>query len=209
MGKGGIIVIDYGMGNLGSIVNMLKKAGAGVTVSSDLAVIETAEKLILPGVGAFDNGMNNLSRRNLIPLLNKKVLTEKTPILGLCLGMQLFTRQSEEGVSPGLGWIDAKTVCFKFDGSNKDLKIPHMGWNDVQICRQTPLWDDKDDSPCFYFAHSYHLVCADEKPAAGTTTHGYPFTSVVHKENIAGVQFHPEKSHKFGMKILRNFAERF
>ena len=201
-----IVIIDYGMGNLGSIANMLKKVGAKAVVSSDAAVIERADKLVLPGVGAFDNGMKNLAERGMIPLLNAKVLQDKTPILGLCLGMQLFTRRSEEGELPGLGWLDAETVRFKFDATHNHLKIPHMGWNTLQICRSHPLFTDLDVENRFYFVHSYYVDCADAPMVLARTHYGYDFASAVAKENIVGVQFHPEKSHKFGMKLLRNFA---
>ena len=204
-----IVVIDYGIGNLGSIANMLKKVGVEAVVSSEAAVIDRADKLILPGVGAFDNGMKNLAERGLIPLLNDKVLEDQTPILGLCLGMQLFTQRSEEGELPGLGWLEAETVRFKFDQAHARLKIPHMGWNTVQVCQPHPIFADMEADMRFYFVHSYHVVCAEARTVLAQTHYGYDFASAVAKENIVGVQFHPEKSHKFGMKLLRNFAERF
>ena len=204
-----IVIIDYGMGNLGSIANMLKKVGAEAVVSSEAAVIERADKLILPGVGAFDNGMKSLAERGMIPLLNAKVLRDKTPILGLCLGMQLFTQRSEEGQLRGLGWLEAETIRFKFDQAHVHLKIPHMGWNTLQICQPHPLFAEMYAEPRFYFVHSYHVVCTDARTVLAQTHYGYDFASAVAKENIVGVQFHPEKSHKFGMKLLRNFAERF
>ncbi len=204
-----IVVIDYGVGNLGSIANMLRKIGAKAVVSSEAAVIEQADKLILPGVGAFDNGMRNLKERGLIPLLNAKVLQDKTPILGLCLGMQLLTQRSEEGQLSGLGWLEAETVRFKFDGGHTRLKIPHMAWNTIQVCQSHPILTDMDVETRFYFVHSYHVVCSDKSLVLAQTDYGYQFPSVVGRENILGTQFHPEKSHKFGMKLLRNFAERF
>jgi glutamine amidotransferase len=203
-----IVIVDYGMGNLGSIANMLKKVGAEAVISSEAAAIERADKLILPGVGAYDNGMKNLAERGLIPLLNAKVLQDKTPILGLCLGMQLFARRSEEGQLPGLGWLDAETVRFKLDAAHTHLKIPHMGWNTLRICQSHPIFADADEEPRFYFVHSYHVVCAGPQIVLAQTHYGYDFASAVVKDNVVGVQFHPEKSHKFGMKLLRNFAER-
>lgn len=203
-----IAIVDYGMGNLGSIANMLKKVGAQSTISSDPQIITAADKLVLPGVGAFDNGMRNLAQRGLVELLNAQVLQHKKPILGLCLGMQLFTRASEEGQLKGLGWINAQTVRFKFDQANADLKIPHMGWNTLRIHRPHPLLADLEKDARFYFVHSYHLICNDPESALATTTYGYDFASVVAQDNILGAQFHPEKSHKFGMKLLKNFAER-
>ena len=203
-----IAIVDYGMGNLGSIANMFKKVGAQSTISSDPQIIEAAEKLILPGVGAFDNGMKNLAQRGLADLLNVQVLQHKKPILGLCLGMQLFTRTSEEGQLQGLGWLNAKTVRFKFDEASARLKIPHMGWNTLRIQKPHHLLADLGTDVRFYFVHSYHLLCNDPESVLATTTYGYDFASVVVQENILGAQFHPEKSHKFGMKLLKNFAER-
>ncbi len=203
-----IVIIDYGMGNLGSIANMLKKVGAQAVISSDPAIIETAGKLILPGVGAFDNGMRNLAERGLIPVLNARVVQDKIPILGLCLGMQLFTRQSEEGQLPGLGWIEADTLRFKFDETQSNLKIPHMGWNTVQISQAHPIFEEMYADARFYFVHSYHVVCSDPSNTLTQSTYGYTFTSSVVKDNILGMQFHPEKSHRFGIKLFRNFVER-
>jgi glutamine amidotransferase len=205
-----IVIIDYGLGNLGSIANMLKKVRAEAKISSDPAEIEKADKLILPGVGAFDHGMQNLEEQGLIPLLNRRVLEEKTPTLGLCLGMQLFTGSSEEGARPGLGWIEGKTVRFRFDPNQSGLKIPHMGWNFIQPKCDSPLWTDwYGEETRFYFVHSYHVECHDPNDILATTVHGYEFTSMVQRENIIGTQFHPEKSHKFGMNLMKNFAELF
>jgi imidazole glycerol-phosphate synthase subunit HisH len=202
-----IVVVDYKMGNIGSILNMFKKIGISAISSSNSDQIEKAEKLILPGVGSFDAGMENLKRSGLIPTLNEKVIKKKTPILGICLGMQLFGTKSEEGGMSGLGWIDAETARFKFSEGQPYLKIPHMGWNNVILKRVSELYKDMPEDPRFYFVHSYHLVCNNEKEIVAKTFYGYEFASIVQKENIYGVQFHPEKSHKFGMKLLKNFAE--
>ncbi len=201
-----IVIVDYGLGNLGSIANMLKRIGAKPEISADLAVIERADKLILPGVGAFDGGIKNLQARGLIPLLNTKVCHDRTPILGVCLGMQLLTQKSEEGSLAGLGWVDAKTVHFEFDTSNAHLKIPHMGWNTLEVCRPHPLFSGLQAENRFYFAHSYHVVCRNDDQLA-STWYGLDFASAVAHDNILGVQFHPEKSHRFGMQLLKNFAE--
>ena len=203
-----IVVVDYGLGNLGSIANMLKKIGAHAVVSSDPAVVEKADKLILPGVGAFDAGMKNLETRGLIPLLNYRVLEQKTPILGVRLGMQLLCKRSEEGQLPGLGWLDAEVIRFKFDGNIANLKIPHMGWNTLAVRQPHPLFADLEAENRFYFVHSYHVVCADMGNVLAQTNYGFDFASAVVKDNIMGVQFHPEKSHKFGMRLYKNFAER-
>jgi len=203
-----IVIVDYGVGNLGSIANMLKKVGAKALTSSDPDVLQQADKLILPGVGAFDHGMSKLNERGLVPLLNHLALEKKVPVLGLCLGMQLLTRKSEEGQLSGLGWVDAETVRFKFEAANAHLKIPHMGWNTVEARRAHPLFTELEAESRFYFAHSFHVVCHDEEAILAGTDYGYSFASIIGKGNIMGVQFHPEKSHKFGMKLLENFAER-
>ncbi|NWG08525.1 MAG: imidazole glycerol phosphate synthase subunit HisH [Chloroflexi bacterium] len=203
-----IIIVDYGMGNLGSILNMLKKVGAPVVkISSDAKEIERAEKLILPGVGAFDTGMQRLRETGLIPLLNEKVLQAKTPTLGVCLGMQLITKVSEEGKLPGLGWLDAETIRFRFDPVKNGLKIPHMGWNTVKVHRAGTLFKDMYPDARFYFVHSFHIVAHNASDILTTTDYGYEFVSAVQQEHIMAVQFHPEKSHKFGMKLYKNFVE--
>jgi glutamine amidotransferase len=202
-----IVIIDYGMGNLGSIFNMLKKVGAKAKVTADLGEIAAAEKLILPGVGAFDNGMNRIKEMNLTALLHQRVMEDKIPILGVCLGMQLFTRSSQEGTSPGLGWIEAETVRFNFETAKNSLKIPHMGWNLINIKQESPLFNGLHDEPRFYFVHSYHAVCHNKNNILTETFYGYNFVSSFVNDNIIGVQFHPEKSHKYGMRFLKNFVE--
>jgi imidazole glycerol-phosphate synthase subunit HisH len=203
-----IVIIDYGLGNIGSMANMLKKIGAKAVVSSNPSVVETAKKLILPGVGSFDEGMMQLQSRGLIQALNKRVLEDKVPILGVCLGMQLLCKSSEEGELQGLGLVEAETIRFKFQDSNTNLKIPHMGWNQLTVRQPHPLFADLEDVNRFYFVHSYHVVCANQDNVLATTSYGFDFTSAVIKENIMGVQFHPEKSHRFGMRLLKNFVER-
>ena len=204
-----IIVVDYGMGNLGSIANMLKKIGAAAKVSSDIPEIEGADKLILPGVGAFDNGMTKLRELGLVDILNTKVLQDEIPILGLCLGMQLFTQMSEEGELAGLGWFEAQTIRFKFDKDQQGLKIPHMGWNYIHIQKPSKLFEEMPQESRFYFVHSYHPVCQNQQDVLATTFYGYDFPSIIMRDNILGAQFHPEKSHKFGMRLFKNFVEYF
>lgn len=201
-----LVVIDYLMGNLGSITNMLKKIGAKVTISSSPADIEQADKLILPGVGTFDCGMKKLHELGLVPVLKHKVIENKTPILGICLGMQLFSKRSGEGKMPGLGWLDAETIRFKFADAQFVPKVPHMGWNTVSIMRRSSLFDNMYAESRFYFLHSYHVVCNDDADILTKTHHGYDFVSSIMRGNISGVQFHPEKSHKFGMRLLENFV---
>lgn len=202
-----IVIVNYGIGNLGSVLNMLKKVGADAVISSDPVEIEKADKLILPGVGAFDTGMRHLHESNLVGLLNEKALARRTPTLGICLGMQLLMQKSEEGDLPGLGWIEGANVKFRFDENNGHLKIPHMGWNTVTVKRHDSLFKNLDQEARFYFVHSYQVVCQRESDVLATTHHGDDFVSALQSGNIMGTQFHPEKSHKFGMKLLSNFAE--
>jgi glutamine amidotransferase len=201
-----IVIVDFGMGNLGSIRNMFHRIGAESVISGDAAIIARADKLVLPGVGSFDVGIGNLRERGLIPLLETKVRQSRTPVLGICLGMQLMTRRSEEGSLPGLQWMEAETVRFRFGEEQSSLKIPHMGWNSIGVRRNHYVLDGLDDEKRFYFVHSYHVVCETSEDVVATTSYGYEFTSVFAKGNIVGVQFHPEKSHKFGMALLKNFA---
>lgn len=203
-----IVIVDYGMGNLGSVLNMLRKIGADAQISRDKKVIEKADKLILPGVGAFDNAMKNLEKLDLIEVLNQKVLGDKTPVLGVCLGMQLLGTSSEEGTCSGLGWIDAKTIRFSFADMENELKVPHMGWNTVQVNRENPFFSTQELNR-FYFVHSYYVSCTDPADILTTTQYGYAFTSSVWRDNIVGMQFHPEKSHRFGKAVLKRFAEEF
>jgi glutamine amidotransferase len=199
-----IVIIDYGMGNLGSTKNMLKRLGVESIISDNHSDVLKADKLILPGVGAFDHGMKNLKEKQLVPVLNQRVIVDKVPLLGICLGMQLLTGHSEEGCLKGLGWIDAETVRFKFSNESL-LKIPHMGWNEVLLNKNSPLLNGIGDRPKYYFVHSYHVVCHKKEDEILNTFYGFNFTSAIQKDNIFGVQFHPEKSHMFGMKILDNF----
>ena len=202
-----IVIVDYGVGNLGSIISMLKKAGAKAIASSDPKVLQQAEKLILPGVGAFDAGMNKLNERGLVPLLNHLALEKKVPFLGLCLGLQLMTKRSEEGQTQGLGWLDAETLRFKFDTDQAHLKVPHMGWNTIEIQQSHPLFTELDPEARFYFVHSFYVQSHDPEAVLAETDYGGYFHSIFGKGNIMGFQFHPEKSHKYGMRLLKNFAE--
>ena len=201
-----IVIIDYKMGNVGSIINMVKKIGYKAIVSSNVQDIESADKLILPGVGAFDNGVKNLRKHDIVKIIEHKVIKKCTPILGICLGMQLFTESSEEGILHGLGWIKAKTIRFDFNGKN-ELKIPHMGWNLVTPVVHNCLFSGLENDARFYFVHSYYVDCEKKDNIMGKTFYGINFTSAIQKDNIFGVQFHPEKSHRFGMIIIKNFLE--
>lgn len=201
-----ITIIDYKTGNLGSIQNILKRIGENSVITSHKDEIARATKLILPGVGAFDTGMSNLAGLDLIDVLNEKVKVEKIPVLGICLGMQLLSGGSEEGSLPGLGWIDAESIRFRFENS-QEYKIPHMGWNFIKQHKTSKLFESMYTDPRFYFVHSYFLRVHDTKDILTSTTYEIVFTSAVERGNILGVQFHPEKSHKFGMKLLKNFVD--
>lgn len=201
-----IAIIDYGMGNLRSVQNKFKKMNIDCIISSTLEIIKLADKLILPGVGNFKYGMQNLHGRGLIDLLNKKVLIDKTPILGICLGVQLFCIHSEEGNCKGLGWIDAEVVKFNVSDKIK-YKVPHIGWNDLQIKNKNNLDNVIEKKDQFYFVHSYHLKCNNPADVWMTTVYDYEFVSAVHHKNIYGTQFHPEKSHDAGFRLLKKFAE--
>lgn len=200
-----IVIIDYGMGNLNSIANMVKKVGGRALVSSRVEDIAGASRLILPGVGAFDNGVKSLRAFGLLSILNKKVLEDRIPVLGICLGMQLMTRASEEGVLPGLGWFHADTRRFDLGANAEGLKVPNMGWHLVKPSHDSQLFAGFDSLPRFYFVHSYHCVCDQPGNVLATSHYGYEFCCGVHRDNIWGVQFHPEKSHRFGYQLLSNF----
>jgi glutamine amidotransferase len=199
-----LVVVDYGMGNLGAIPNMLARLGAPAVISSSIDDIRLASRVILPGVGAFDTAVSNIERLNLRDVLAEKAFADRVPFLGLCLGMHLLVKGSEEGDLPGLGWIAGRVVQFKTD-ENPDLRVPHMGWNEVSGRASSRLLSGFDALPRFYFAHSFHVTCDNPDDVAGDTTYGYPFPSVLERENVFGVQFHPEKSHRFGLKLLSNF----
>lgn len=200
-----IAIIDYSIGNLTSILNMHKRLGIDAVITDDANIIEKADKLLIPGVGHFDKCMQNFNNSGLRSLVERKALEEKIPVLGICVGAQMMTRGSEEGTEKGLGWMDADTVLFKFP-KNSDLKIPHMGWTDLRVVGPSPLWNNMPLEPRFYFAHSYHFIFDNESMSTGECHYGYDYTCAFRNENIFGLQFHPEKSHKFGMKILSNFA---
>ena len=201
-----IVIVDYGMGNLRSVYNKFRRMGVDSKISSDLKEIESAEKLILPGVGHFKSGMDHLRKQGFVELLNKKVLKDKTPILGICLGIQLFCSHSEEGDCNGLGWIDAEVVRFSVSDSIR-YKIPHMGWNNIKIINANGFDKVINPEDQFYFVHSYHLKCNNSSDVWMTTRYNYEFVSAIHHDNIYGTQFHPEKSHDAGYSFLKTFSE--
>lgn len=202
-----IAIIDYNMGNFASVQNMIKKNGRESIVTDHPDHILKATKLILPGVGHFARGMENLTNKKLIEVLNYKVLEEKTPILGICLGMQLLTNHSEEGNTEGLKWIDASIVKFNFSNTAKQYKIPNMGWHHVMPKKQHALFNGYREVPKFYFVHSFYCKCASSENELATAHYGFEYCCAVEKENVYGTQFHPEKSHKYGMQLIHNFIK--
>ncbi|MDP1822377.1 MAG: imidazole glycerol phosphate synthase subunit HisH [Archangium sp.] len=204
--SGSIAIVDYGLGNLGSVKNMLRKLGASSVITAQPEELVQATALILPGVGHFDTGMKNLRSRGLEAVLSTQVLEKKVPILGICLGVQLFARRSEEGAEPGLGWIAADVKRFTFPGGPQ-LPVPHMGWNEVEWTDSKLLEGATRGETRFYFVHSYHVVPDDPEDVAATATYGRRFVAAVTRGNIMGAQFHPEKSHRFGMALLRNWLK--
>ena len=199
-------IIDYGLGNLASIRNMLSRLEIESTISGDPRVLAESTHLVLPGVGAFDQGIANLHRLGLWDPLNEFVLHHGKPILGICLGAQLLTESSDEGEANGLGWIKGHTVAFDRAHLTSKQRIPNMGWRYVDVPCRHPLTSNFPDDARFYFVHSYHLSCDDAADVILNSRHGYSFACGVAHGNVMGVQFHPEKSHRFGMRLLQNFA---
>lgn len=207
-----ITIIDYQAGNIKSIQNMLRKVGVLSKIASKPEDIKDANKLILSGVGHFDHGMRNIKASGLLDVLNKKVILEKVPLLGICLGAQLLGDSSEEGVEKGLGWIPMRNVLFDKNRLGDSLKVPHMGWNSIKqntnsYKNSISLIGELEEETRFYFVHSFHMVPEKEENILATSYYGYEFVSAVQHHNIFGVQFHPEKSHVFGMRLLENFAK--
>ena len=201
-----IVIVDYGMGNLGSVLKSFNRLNIDVKISKSKNDILNADKLILPGVGHFKKGMENLINLDYIDVLNKKVIIDKTPILGICLGMQLFSNYSEEGNVKGLEWVDSEVLKFKVDNILK-WKIPHMGWNTINIKRDNIFLKNIKNEEIFYFVHGYYMNCKDRKDVLSTTKYCNSFVSSINKENIYGAQFHPEKSHDQGIVIINNFVK--
>ena len=202
-----VAIVNYGIGNLASIQNMLKKAGVDAAVTASKEIIQNASKIILPGVGHFDHCMKEFNASGLRPIVERKVLEQKTPMLGICVGCQMLMQSSEEGKEKGLGWIEGQVVRFRAAMMPPTCKIPHMSWTDVSPSNGHGLYKDIFE-PRFYFVHSFHLE-ANPKNVTATADYGYQFVASVQKENIQGVQFHPEKSHKFGLQLYSNFYKNF
>ena len=201
-----ITIIDYGCGNPTSIQNMYRKLGIEAAISRDPALIRRSERIVFPGVGSFDHGAKCIASLGIGEALRERVIDGGVPLLGICLGMQLLARRSDEGIQQGLSWIEGDVVAFDNSRLAPADKVPHMGWADVDVSRPHPLFEGFHENPRFYFVHAYHMHCDREEDVAALAHHGYEFCAAVAKGNVLGVQFHPEKSHRFGMRLLSNFA---
>lgn len=201
-----ITIVDYGVGNIGALTNMYDYLGIDAIATAEPERIAAASHLLLPGVGAFDKAMAELRARGLIGPLNHAVRERRTPLLGICLGMQLLARRSEEGQAEGLGWIDADVVRIP-QPPGSSLKVPHMGWADIRVKHPSALFPSASGGERFYFAHSYHMICDRSEDMVATINYGSDLTCAVRSGNVHGAQFHPEKSHRFGMRVLQAFAE--
>jgi glutamine amidotransferase len=201
-----IAIVNYGSGNIQAIANIYRRLDIPHVVAATPEGLDGADQVILPGVGAFDQAMNELEASGLRRALDAYVLERRKPILGICVGMQLLARSSEEGTAKGLGWIDAEVMRFDPTTAGPETRLPHMGWNTVEPSRADPVLEGVDPQAEFYFLHSYYFSCHDAGDMLATTTYGAPFASAVRRRNVYGVQFHPEKSHQNGVQLLRNFA---
>ncbi|MGB3423199.1 MAG: imidazole glycerol phosphate synthase subunit HisH [Castellaniella sp.] len=201
-----ISVLDYGCGNIRSVIRMLEKAGAPAHCVSTPEAVRDAQAVVLPGVGAFDHGMQAVRDRGLDHALDAVVQEGRVPVLGICLGMQLMCRGSEEGTLPGLGWFDAQATRFPDPGLTR-LPVPHMGWNTLHIAKENALLSADEPDQRFYFVHSYRIQCNDPADVVATCDYGGSFVAAFSKANLFGAQFHPEKSHRFGLAMMRRFVE--
>ncbi len=203
-----ITIVDYGLGNIGAFLNMYKRMNVPATAARAADELRDAVRIVLPGVGAFDHAMELLDASGMRPLLEEKVIVEKVPVIGICVGMQILAESSEEGSARGLGWVPGKVRNFRSMPVPDGLPLPHMGWNDVVPQDETKkLFRGLENDARFYFLHSFYYECADPADQAATAVYGSPFACAVHRGNVWGVQFHPEKSHHFGATLLKNFAE--
>jgi len=201
-----LTIVDTGIANVGSIKYKLYNHGIESKIANSASDLSSASKIILPGVGHFKEGMKRLNENHFTEILRDKVLTQKTPILAICLGMQLLTHRSEEGDCMGLGLVDAETVRFQFDSDK--IKIPHVGWNGISLKQESKILKNINHKHLFYFTHSYYVKCNDKSIILSTTNYGVDFVSSIKKENIYGTQFHPEKSHETGFQIITNFINK-
>lgn len=202
-----IVIVDYGLGNIQAFVNVYKRLGIPVAIAKAAHELESVDKLILPGVGAFDHAMELLDASGMRQALDNLVLSKKVPILGICVGMQILAKSSEEGELDGLGWIPGHVRAFKPLPDTSELPLPHMGWNDVHVTGEHKLFKGLEEGARFYFLHSYFFECLHQDSVIATASYGIDFCCAVKSDNVYGVQFHPEKSHHFGTDLLKNFAE--
>ena len=201
-----ISIVDYGLGNLKAFANIFKRLNIDAEFVKTPEQLNSAEKIILPGVGAFDHAMEELNKSGMREKLDELVLVKKVPVIGICVGMQMLGKRSDEGKLDGLGWIDADIIKFDPNLINQKPQLPHMGWNDVHPIGNNPLFQDLETNAIFYFLHSYYFSCKNSEDAIAKSEYGLEFTSAVNHRNIYGVQFHPEKSHQYGIQLLKNFA---
>jgi len=203
-----ITIIDYGVGNIFAFQNVYKRLNIPTKIAKNISDLASAKKIILPGVGAFDYAMHRLNDSGMREKLDELVLDKKVPVLGICVGMQMMGNKSDEGVMEGLKWIDADILKFDETLIKQRTKLPHMGWNDVVMTKNNILFNELDENAIFYFLHSYYFKCHQQNDVIATTEYGISFTSAVNVNNIFGIQFHPEKSHRYGEQLLNNFAIR-
>lgn len=202
-----IAIIDYGLGNVQAIANVYKGLFLEAEIVAQPSGLREADKLILPGVGAFDQAMQLLDQSGLRQTVDELVMEDRVPVLGICVGMQMLANSSAEGKLPGLGWIDAAVKRFDFSASQNPEFIPHMGWNNIQPVRESPLLRELNVESRFYFLHSYYMNCRNREDVIAFTPYGIDFACAVNRDNVYGVQFHPEKSHGFGIQLLKNFGK--
>lgn len=202
-----IAIINYGLGNIKAFANVYKNLNVPFIIAGRLSELKDATKIILPGVGAFDHAMELLNNSGMRNELEDSVLNNKIPVLGICVGMQILANISQEGKLNGLGWIEGEVIKFSPSINDKSMIIPHMGWNNVKLLKKNNLLSGIDENARFYFLHSYYFQCKDNENCVAVTDYGTQFACVVNSKNIWGVQFHPEKSHQWGVQVLKNFAE--
>jgi len=202
-----IVIIDYGLGNLKAFINIYKKLDIPIKIAKQASDLENATKIILPGVGAFDHAMTKLNESGMRSKLDELVFEDKLPVIGICVGMQILAKSSDEGILPGLGYIDGVVKKFNTSKFLQKTHLPHMGWNDIKPRLGEVLFKNLTDEPLFYFLHSYYFECNQVQNAIATATYGDEFVCAINHKNVFGVQFHPEKSHHYGVQLLKNFAE--
>ena len=201
------MIVDYGLGNIGAFANVYKRMNVPATVARTAAELEGAHRIILPGVGAFDHAMDLLDASGMRGTLEDHVVRRKTPVVGICVGMQMLALGSDEGEREGLGWIPARVRHFSAAPEAAGLPLPHMGWNDVRPAPDQPLFAGLEAAARFYFLHSFYFECEQAEHVAATADYGLEFACAVRNDNVSGGQFHPEKSHHFGAALLKNFAD--